>query len=60
MTKELRKYNGERTVSLPNGIGKTGQSLAKKQKKNKEETGPLSYTIHKNQLKIVLRLEHEA
>lgn len=46
MTKETRVYNGERTVTLINGVGKTGQSNAK------NETGLLFYTIHKNQLQV--------
>ena len=29
MTKEARIYNEEKTVSLINGVGKTGQSQAK-------------------------------
>ena len=29
MTKEPRIYNGERTVCLINGVGKTGQTHAK-------------------------------
>ena len=35
-TKEPRTYNGERTVSSINGVGKTGQPHAKK-KKRKEK-----------------------
>ena len=30
LTKEPRTYNGERKVSSTNGVGKTGQPLAKK------------------------------
>ena len=29
LTKEARLYNGEKTISLTSGPGKTGQSLAK-------------------------------
>ena len=29
LTKEARIYNGEKTVSLTNGAGKTGQPLVK-------------------------------
>ena len=43
MTKEAKMYNGEKTVSLISGAGKTGQLHVKK-----KETEPLSYTIHKN------------
>ena len=28
LTKEARLYNGEKTISLPSGAGKTGQPLA--------------------------------
>ena len=28
-TKETRIYNGKKTTSLTNGVGKTGQSLVK-------------------------------
>ena len=37
LTKEARIYNGEKTISLTSGAGKTGQ---------------LSNTIHKNKLKM--------
>ena len=33
LTKEARIYNGEKTISLTSGAGKTGQSLVKKKKK---------------------------
>ena len=46
LTKEARIYNGEKTTSLTNGAGKTGQPL------QKSETRPLSNTIHKNKLKM--------
>ena len=42
MTKEPRIYNEERTVSLINGVGRMDIYM------QKSETGPLSYTIHKN------------
>ena len=29
LTKEARIYNGEKTISLTNGAGKTGQTLGK-------------------------------
>ena len=35
MTKEQRTFNGERTASSINGVGKTGQSHAKKKKKER-------------------------
>ena len=41
LTKESRIYNGEKTISLTSGAGKTGQPLVK------EETRTLSNTIHK-------------
>ena len=47
MTKEWRTYNGERTVSLVNGVGQTGQPCVK------DETGPLSYIIHKFNSKLI-------
>ena len=37
MTKELRIYNRERTVSSINGAGKTGSPHAKKKEKEKEK-----------------------
>ena len=46
MAKEARKYNGLKTVSLINDVGKTGQI----HKKNK--TGSLLYTMYMNKLKI--------
>ena len=50
LTKEASIYNGEKTISLTSGAGKTGQSLVKKKKKN--ETRTLYNTIHKNKLKM--------
>ena len=47
LTKEARIYNGEKTISLTSGAGKTGQSLVKK------ETRTLSNIIHKNKLKWI-------
>ena len=44
-TKESRIYNGEKTISLTSGAGKTGQRLV--EKKKKKETRILSNTIHK-------------
>ena len=46
MTKEAKIYNEEKIISSTNGAGITGQS----HKKN--ETRPLPYTIHKNELKM--------
>ena len=46
MTKEPRIYNGERTAFSIKGTGKTRQPHIK------NETGPLSYTIYKNKLKM--------
>ena len=42
MAKEPRIYNGEKTVFWMNGGGKTEQPYAK------NDSGPVSYTIHKN------------
>ena len=49
LTKEARIYNGEKTISLTSGAGKTGQPLVK------NETRTLSNTIHKNKLKMDYR-----
>ena len=46
MTKEARIYYEEKTVSSINGVGKLESYV------QKNETGPLSYTIHKNEPKI--------
>ena len=46
-TKEARIYNGEKTISLTSGAGKTGQPPVKK-----NETRTLSNTIHKNKVKM--------
>ena len=46
MTKEAKMYNGEKTVSLISGAGKTGQLHVK------NEIRTLSNTIHKNKLKM--------
>ena len=47
LTKEARIYNGEKTISLASGAGKTGQRLVKKKK-----TRTLSNTIYTNNLKM--------
>ena len=44
MTKGLRMYNGERTVSSINDVGKTGQPHGK--------NVPESYNIHENKHKM--------
>ena len=46
LTKEAKIYNGEKTIFLTSGAGKTGQPPSKK------ETRMLSNAIHKNKLKI--------
>ena len=46
LTKEARIYNGEKTISLTSGTGKTGQPPAK------NETRTLFNTIHKNKFKM--------
>ena len=45
LTKEARIYNGEKTISLISGAGKTGQPLI-------NETRTLSNTTHKKKLKM--------
>ena len=47
MTKEISIYNGKKTLSLINGLGKLDSYM----KKNK--IGPLSYTIYKKILKWI-------
>lgn len=47
LTRAARTQNEERIAYTTNGIGKTGQPTCKK-----NESGPLSYTIHKNKCKI--------
>ena len=47
LTKMAKIYNGEKTISLTNGAGKTGQLHVKK-----NETRTLFNTIHKNKLKM--------
>ena len=47
LTKEARIYNGEKTISLTSGAGKTSQPLVKK-----NETRTLSNTTHKNKLQM--------
>ena len=49
LTKEAKIHNGEKTISLKSGAGKTGQPHVKKKKK-KNRT--LSNTIHENKLKM--------
>ena len=44
LTMEARIYNGEKTISLTSGAGKTGQTLVKER--------ALSNTLHKNKLKM--------
>ena len=46
LTKEAKIQNGEKTISLTSGAGKTGQTLVK------NETKTLSNIIHKNKLKM--------
>ena len=46
LTKEARIYNGEKTISLTSGTGKTGQPLVK------ELIRILSNTTHKYKLKM--------
>ena len=46
VTKEAKIHNGEKTISLTSGAGRTGQPLVK------DETRTLSNTIHKNKLKV--------
>ena len=45
MTKEARVYNGEKTVSLISGAGKTGQLQVK-------QLRTFSHIIYKNKLKM--------
>ena len=42
LTKEARIYNGEKTISLTSGAGKTGQRLVKQN--NETRTFPTPYT----------------
>ena len=44
-TKESRIHNKERMISSINGVGKLNDHM------QKNNTGPLFYTTHKNQLK---------
>ena len=46
LTKKAEIYNGEKTISLTSGAGKTGQPLVK------DETRTLSNTIHINKPKM--------
>ena len=47
MTKEAQTYNGIKRVYSINDVAKIGQMHSKQQ------TEPLSYTIHKNKLKCI-------
>ena len=47
LTMEARIYNGEKTISLTSGYGKTGQQSVK------ERNRTLSNTIHKNTFKWI-------
>ena len=51
LTKAARAYNGAKTVSSINGVGKTGLVHAK------SETRPPTYIIHKNKYKMGKRLK---
>ena len=51
ITKEAGIYNGEKTVSLINGIGKLDSCMRKNQ------TALVSYTIYKNKLKMAYQLK---
>jgi len=46
LTKEARIYNGEKTIPLTSGAGKTGHHLSK------NETRTLYNTVHQNKLKM--------
>ena len=46
MKKEARLYNGVKTITSVNGVGKTEQTHAK------NETIPPFYTTYKNKLKM--------
>ena len=50
-TKQERVSNGKKTVSLANGLGKLDSNT------QKNEPGPLSYTIHKKKLKMDEKLK---
>ena len=54
LTKETRTYNGAKTVSSINSVGKTGLVDGKK------ETRPPTYTVHKNKLKMGKRLKSKS
>ena len=53
MTKEVKIYNGEKTVSSISGAGKTGQLHVK------NEIRTLPKTIHKNKLKMDSRPKYQ-
>ena len=46
LTKQERISNGKKVVSPASGAGKLDSNM------QKNEPGPLSYTIHKNKLKM--------
>ena len=54
ITKEARAYDGIKTVSSINSVGRTGLVQAKK-----NDTNPPTYTIHQNKLKINKRLKYQ-
>ena len=45
LTKEARIYNGEKTISLTSGAGKTGQPLVKEWSESESEVTQLSLTL---------------
>ena len=53
MTKQERMPNGKKTVSSAHGMGKLDNHM------QKNETGPFSYTMHKNKLKMDERPKYE-
>ena len=55
MTKGAGADNGAKIATSINGVGRTGQIDVKK-----SETRPLTYTIHKNKLKMDKRLEYKS
>ena len=44
--KEVRIYNGKKTASLINSVGKAGQP------QQKNETAPFSFTMYKSKVKM--------
>ena len=60
LTKEAGAYNGAKTVSSINGVGRSGMVHAKKKRKEKKkETRSPNYSIHQNKLKMNKRLKHK-